>query len=154
MTTATVSDQVKTLAKDLTKDFPSSPRRVVGGFVLAGRMLDKCRAVLAGTAGEYHFNCPLDKMVLDFSGIDPEAFKAFVASGATDEQVDEWVRTNAKVQDPEAIVQWNNKMRDMRLSDLPVKLQMYMETYIPEFVPEGKIVRVFFDVYDYEEGRL
>jgi hypothetical protein len=154
MTSLSISEQVKALAKDLTRDYPSSPRRVLGGFVLAGRMLDKCRAVLAGTNGEYHFNCPLDKMLLDFAGLDAEAFKAFVATGASDEQVDDWIKTHAKVQDKETRVQWNNKMRDMRISDLPVSLQIYMEDYIPQYVPQGKVVRAFFDVYDYEEGHL
>ena len=38
------------LAKDLTKDFPRSPREVLyGGYVIAARKLDKCRATLAGT---------------------------------------------------------------------------------------------------------
>lgn len=159
MTTATVSqapqaENLKTLAMDLSREFPSSPRRVVGGFVLAGRMLDKCRAVLNGTAGEYHFNCPLDRMLLDFAGIDAEAFQNFVATGATDEQVGEWITANAKVRDKEQIVAWNNKMRDTRLSDLPINLQLYMEEYIPANVPTGKVVYNFFDVYDYEEGRL
>ncbi|MBY0403064.1 MAG: DUF5069 domain-containing protein [Cyanobacteria bacterium] len=152
--TVTVSPKLKTLAKDLTKDYPRSPRETVGGFVLAGRMLDKCRAQLNGTNGEYHFNCPLDNMLLDFSGIKANEFEAFVATGATDEEVGEWIKTHTTQKELGDIVKWNNKMRDTRLSDLDVKLQLYMETYIPEFVPKGKVVYRFFDVYDYEEKRL
>ena len=40
----------KLLAKDLTRTFPRSPRETLGGYVIAGRALDKCRAVLAETA--------------------------------------------------------------------------------------------------------
>jgi len=43
-------------AKDLTKEYPRSPRETLAGYLIAARTLDKCRAVLAGTAGEYHFN--------------------------------------------------------------------------------------------------
>ncbi|MCF3652511.1 DUF5069 domain-containing protein [Synoicihabitans lomoniglobus] len=145
---------VASLALDLTTTFPRSPRETLGGYVHAGRMLDKCRAVVAGTNGEFHYNCPLDGFLFEFTGIDHEAFKAFVATGADDTAVATWINENSQVKDPEAVVQWNNKMRDMRLSDMPVPLQMFLEGYIPQYIPAGKIVRVWFDVYDMEEGRL
>lgn len=47
------TEKLKLLAKDLTKEFPRSPREMLGGYVLAARAADKCRAVLAGTAGDY-----------------------------------------------------------------------------------------------------
>ena len=33
-------------------------------------------------------------------------------------------------------------------------LQQVLEDYIPKFVPKGRVVRVWFDVYDLEEGRI
>lgn len=141
-------------AKDLTKEFPRSPREKLGGYVHAGRMLDKCRAVVAGTAGEYHYNCPLDRTLLEFTGIDADAFKAFVATGADDAAVGAWIGEHSKVKDREKIVAWNNKMRDMRLSEMPANLQLFLEDYIPKFIPQNRPVRVWFDVYDLEEKRM
>ena len=43
----------KVTGKDLTKEPPRSPKTLVGGYVILGRTLDKCRALLAGTIGEY-----------------------------------------------------------------------------------------------------
>ncbi len=154
MTTQAVSEKLKTLAKDLSKDFPRSPRATLGGYVLAARMLDKCRAVLNGTNGEYHFNCPLDKNILDFTGINADDFKDFVATGASDEEIGEWIKTQSKVKDKTEIVQWNNKLRDKSLSDLPPEVQVYMEDYMAQYVPAGKVVYRWFDIYDYEEKRL
>ena len=56
-------EKVKLLAPDLRdgKEYPRSPRATLGGYVLAARAVDKCRAVLAGCQGEYHSNCPLDQ---------------------------------------------------------------------------------------------
>jgi len=88
--------------------------------VLAARCVDKCRAVVAGTAGEYHYACPLDSKFLDFSGIDPVKLKELVASGADDAAVGQWISENGKRREKAEIVQWNNKMRDLRLSDLPI----------------------------------
>src|SRR5207245_6686920 len=56
-------------AKDLTHEFPRSPRETLAGYVLAARMLDKCRAAIAGTMGEYHFDCPLGRFFFEFAGI-------------------------------------------------------------------------------------
>ena len=147
-------EAVKVLAKDLNTEFPRSPRAKVGGYVIAGRMLDKCRAELAGTAGEYHFNCPLDQMFLEFAGIDAEAFKSFVATGADDQAVGNWIKENAKQTEREPVILWNNQLLDKSMSDMPTRIQVYMEDYIPENVPAGKIIYRFFDIYDYEEGRL
>ena len=142
------------VALDLTKTFPRSPRETLAGYIHAARMLDKCRAAVAGTAGEYHYNCPLDRYLLDFTGIDAEAFMAFVATGADDPAVGAWITQHSKVKDRGEVVAWNNKMRDMRLSEMPLPLQEFLEGYIPKFIPKNRPVRVWFDVYDFEEGRI
>ncbi|MDX2085293.1 MAG: DUF5069 domain-containing protein [Candidatus Melainabacteria bacterium] len=154
MSTIQISEKLKTLALDLTRSFPRSPRETLGGYVIAARTLDKCRAVLNNSQGEYHFNCPLDRRFFDFTELDAEAFKAFVATGAIDEEVAEWIVSHAKTRDRSEIVEWNNDHRYKRISDLPAALQVYFEDYIPQFVPKGKVVYHWFDVYDYEEGRL
>ncbi|MGJ8654176.1 MAG: DUF5069 domain-containing protein [Opitutaceae bacterium] len=141
-------------ALDLSHQFPRSPRTALAGYVIAARMLDKCRAVIAGTQGEYHFNCPLDQMFLSFTGIDADAFQAFVATGADDDAVAEWIQSNAKAQSNETIVQWNNDLRYKRISEMPIQLQVFLEGYIPENIPTEKIVYHWFDVYDIEEGRI
>ena len=77
-----------------------------------------------------------------------------MATGATDEEVAEWVIAKSKVKDRMEIIRWNNKMRDMRLSEMSDEAQDYLETYIQEHVPKHRPVYVWFDVYDLEEGRL
>jgi len=49
------------IARGLTKQAPHSPRERIAGFVIASRSVDKCRASLAGTLGEYHYDCPRDR---------------------------------------------------------------------------------------------
>lgn len=147
-------DKLAPLALDLSKAFPRSPRETLAGYVVAARALDKCRAVLAGTDDGYIYNCPLDKLFFTFSGIDAEAFKALVATGASDAEVAEWITAHATPRERIAIIHWNNSLRDKRISELPDALQTYLEDYIPTILKPGKNVYVWFDVYDIEEGRL
>jgi hypothetical protein len=143
-----------THALDLSLAYPRSPRVSLAGFVVAARVLDKCRAVIAGTADEYHFNCPLDQIFFQFTGIDPEAFKAFVATDADDAAVAEWIQANSKALTKEEIVVWNNSLRYKRISEMPTNLQVFLEDYIAEVVPADKVVYYWFDVYDIEEERI
>ncbi len=149
-------ERVQLLARDLRngKQFPRSPRETLAGYVLAARAVDKCRAVLVGWQGEFHSNCPLDQRWLNFAEIDYGAFRLFVASGATDDEIAEWIEKHAKKRSRADIVIWNNKERDLRLSDLTPELQEYMEDYIRQYVPRHRVVYRWFDVYDLEEQRL
>jgi hypothetical protein len=149
-------EKVKLLARDLRggKEFPRSPRATLGGYVLAARAVDKCRAVLVGWQGEYHSNCPVDQRWLNFAEIDYGDFRSFVATGATDDQIAEWIGEQAKKRARVEIISWNNKERDLRLSDLPAELQEYMENYIQRYVPRNRVVYHWFDVYDLEEQRI
>ena len=90
-------EAVKRQAKDLRKQEPRSPNDQLGGFRLAARCLDKCRATLAGTQGDFAYGCPMDQQFLLNAGIDQEEFKNFVATGASDEQVADWIEEHAHV---------------------------------------------------------
>ena len=151
-----VSPALKTLAKDLTKEFPRSPRELFAGYVLAARMLDKCRAALAGTAGAYHYACPLDKIFLKFTKLDADEFQEFVATGADDEGVAAWIKKHAKKRDEEDVAGWNWKQRCALISSLDPDRQLFVQNYVEQNVPaekRGRVV-VFFDMFDAEEGRL
>jgi len=149
-------EKVKLLARDLRdgKQFPRAPRQTLAGYVLAARAVDKCRAVLVNWEGEYHSNCPLDQRWLKFAEIDYDDFRSFVATGATDDDIAAWIGEHAKRRPRAEIIAWNNKERDLHLSDLPLELQEYMEDYIQQFIPRNRIVHHWFDVYDLEEERI
>jgi hypothetical protein len=102
-----VNERVISLAPDLTKTSPRSPRSPLGAYkVVAARALDKCRAELAATSGSYHFNCPLDQAFFRFTQIDPERFKNFVATGASDQEVADWIEKESKIQDKARLAAW------------------------------------------------
>jgi hypothetical protein len=95
-------------APDLTKVAPRSPRASLGIYgALAARIVDKCRAELAGTSGDYHYNCSLDEQFFRFTQIDPTALKAFVATGASDPEIATWLEEHSGVRELNRIRRWS-----------------------------------------------
>jgi hypothetical protein len=148
-------DKVKALATDLRTGYPRSPRdTAIAGCVIAARAVDKCRATLAGVNGEYHFDCSLDKRFFTWAEVDSAALKEFVATGADDAAVSDWVTAHAKAHTAEEIAVWNNEQRDRRMSDLSPKAQASLEDYVKKNLPAGSILYQYFDLYDIEEKRI
>jgi hypothetical protein len=98
------------VSKDLTKEAPRSPRVRLGGYVILARTTDKCRALLGGNIGEYHFDCPLDNMLFGFKGITGDDFKAKVEAGASDEELVAFVDAHGVAKTPEEVKEWSDGM--------------------------------------------
>ena len=58
------------LKLDLTTGYPRSVREKLLGVVQLPRAIDKGIATANGTHGEYNFDCPMDKGIFDFLGVD------------------------------------------------------------------------------------
>ena len=89
--------------------FPRSVREKVGGYVHLARMIDKCRASLAGTLGDYLYPCPLDNRLLDFTGLTADQFIHAVES-RTDQDILDWFRTISTSRSPADLEKWNEMM--------------------------------------------
>jgi len=81
---------------DLRREAPRAPQRRLGDFAVAARVLDKCRAEQAGANGEYHYNCPIDRLFFTASGLKAADFSAMVATGADDAAAADWIRRATK----------------------------------------------------------
>ena len=93
-------------AKDLTKEAPRSPHVKIAGFVTAARMLDKCRATINATNGEYKFDCPMDNTLFSFVGVNGDKVKEKVSAGASDEEIGAWLQEKSGKSDEE-IATWS-----------------------------------------------
>lgn len=86
----------------------------LGDYTILPRMLDKGRAVIAGTNGEYNYACPLDQRFLEFAGIDPEALKKELAKGKGDGEILDWIAAKSKTKPgPHEIAAWS-ALQDQR----------------------------------------
>jgi hypothetical protein len=102
--------KVRRLAIDLRTGYPRSPREKLGGYVIAARCADKCRAFLLDMNGEYNYwPCSLASQWFGFTGITPDQFKDMVATGATDEELARWIGEHSKIADFDEVLKWISK---------------------------------------------
>lgn len=107
------------IARDLTKVAPRSPRVRVGGYAILARMADKGRATLDGTAGEYHFDCPVDNMLFGFKGVTGAQVRPLLASGAGDEQIAAWLDKHGSPKTAAEVKAWSDSVEASRPYDDP-----------------------------------
>ena len=113
--------------KDLTKEAPRSPKTRLGDYVILARTLDKCRALLWGNIGEYHFDCPLDNMLFGPMNVKGDDFKAEVEKGASDEEMVQWMMANGSMKSPDEIRAWSDQMMTVNPYENPEKRDWFVE---------------------------
>ena len=117
--------------KDLTKEAPRSPKQRLGNYVILARTIDKCRALLWGNIGEYHFDCPLDNYLFGFKGVKGDDFKRQLESGADDNAMVRWLNGHGTAKTPEEIQQWSDTMDRARPYDDPERREWFAEQCKP-----------------------
>jgi hypothetical protein len=141
----------KISAPDLTKRAPRSPRCRLGGYALLPRMLDKGRAEIAGTNGEFHFNCPLDQHIINFVGIDPAALREQLAAGQGDGEILEWIKANGKCQrNPWEIEQWS-EFQERRAPDSDAETLPYFAEAVGKFSKTREDIKGWADLLDLDD---
>ena len=144
-------DPSKISAPDLTKRPPRSPHCRLGGYVILPRLLDKGRAAIAGTNGEFNYDAPLDQHLKDFLGFDFAALKEQLAAGKGDGEILEWVNANAKYKRaPWEIDAWSTFMTRRGASGDVETLQYFAE-YVGKFSKEREDVKTWFDLVDLDD---
>jgi len=123
----------------------------IEGYVHLARMIDKCRAVLAGTAGEYIYPCPMDDRLMEFAGIRVDQFTAAVKANPTDEAVEKWFTQKAMTHPPTELDAWNRLMLS-RGPSTPKK-QKYFNKLRDAVDPSRTDLTSWADLQDLEEKR-
>ena len=112
--------------RDLSKRAPHSPRDRIAGFAIAMRAVDKCRASMVGSLGEYHYDCPVDNLLFDFKGITGKQFKDVVQSSRTYEEIGTWLQSQGTAKTPEEIKTWSDKMETASPMSNPERRASFM----------------------------
>jgi len=137
---------------DLRRDFPRSMRFKLGGYAHLARMIDKCRAALAGTEGEYIYPCPMDERLMEFVGITSGEFTSAVKANSTDEGIVKWLEQTAKQHEPAEVEEWNQQLL-ARGPSSPESAAKFKK-YLAAIDPSRTDITAWSDLQDLEEGRV
>ncbi len=148
--TATAPLPVTVPPTDLTQRPPRSPRVRLGGFVVLSRTIDKARAKLAGTIGEYHYDCPLDNRLFSFIKITGDALLEQVALGKNDGQLLDWIKANAGYKPTDAEIAAWSAQQEVNGPSTPEAIAKLAQQ-IAQLAPHRTDIKTGFDRLDLDD---
>lgn len=134
-----------------------SPRDMVGGICIFGRILDKIRLnAKGGLPPGYHLgvipgNRTFDDRICKLLGVEFEALQQRTLEGGTDEEILEWCFQNGRKPDAEHIELFNGFMHKRGWRD-PATVGFAKQKEEAGLAHRDDLV-TFFDLMDVEEGR-
>ena len=144
-------DSPKISAPDLTQRPPRSPHCRLGGFVTLPRLLDKGRATIAGTNGEFNYDAPVDQHLKDFLGLDFAALKEQLAAGKGDGEILEWIDANAKHKRAAWEIDGWSTFMARRGPSGDVETLQYFTEYVGKFSKDRADVKTWFELVDLDD---
>ena len=124
----------------------------MAGLSMLARTIDKARACLAGTLGEYIYDCPMDRQLFATLGLNADEFLRIVRRSPDDVAVVAWLRGTAALPDDgraaahnDAIEQWAPETEASWAR---------FEVQREKLAPGRSDITTWTDLIDVEEGRL
>lgn len=140
----------KEFTVDLTKTPPRSVHDKWQGLVQLGRTIDKAKATAHGNVGEYHYNCPMDKAVFGFLGLDHEAVLDAVTKAKSNDEIEAYTKPFVGKKSSQEIDSWNHTW----VTTPPTGDSLtYMTELRKQLAPDRDDVTTWADVLDLDEGR-
>jgi uncharacterized protein DUF5069 len=133
---------------------PRTPYEQLGGYVHLPRLIDKARLHRKGLLDGYNYKTVgFDKHLLAFLQLDGHAFEEVANKLEDDAAILKWVQQNGAKHSRRAIEQWNRAMIS-RHPDTAAKKARFLH-FLKEAGGEGrKDIRTYFDLIEFDEGRL
>ena len=140
------------LKRDLTTSYPRSVREKLFGVVQLGRAIDKGTATANGLNGEYNYDCPMDKGVFDFLGIDGNVLLDVIKNAQSESEVEAYVKPFVDKKSPQELEHFNAEF----LSHGPQAgsdAEKYFLSLRGEVAPDRTDVTTWPDLLDLDEKR-
>ena len=135
---------------DLTAEPPRSPwLRSVFGLVGAARLADKARAVSCGKLGAYRYgdDSSQDAAILEFIGVDQDAFREAAYNNPNDDELTEWVAARCQKSSGEKSVFNAARCNVGRAGVMSERLAERRA----EVAPDRGDIQTFFDLQDLDD---
>jgi hypothetical protein len=94
---------------DLTKTYPRSVREKMLGIVQLARTIDKGKAAAYGRLGEYRYDCPMDRALFEFLGMDGDRLLEVIKNAKSDAEIEAYCKRFVDAKSPAEIERWNRE---------------------------------------------
>jgi hypothetical protein len=137
---------------DLTKSYPRSVRDKVLGLVQVGRTIDKGKALANGTIGEYNYDCPMDKHLFEYLGLDGAKLLDVIKNAKSDAEIEAWLKPYVDKKSASDIDQFNQEwLKHGPAAGTPA--QEFFLKLRSEVAPDRTDVNNWADLLDLDEKR-
>lgn len=139
---------------NLRTQAPRSANDKLAGLVSLKRMIDKAHAYNDGLLGEYHYDCPHDKPLLAFLGIDAATFAQKAAELKDDDAIVAWLQSSSTLskKTPAEIEAFNDERRRWR-PDPGTPSETFFLAERNRVDPSRTDIVTWFDLLDLDEKR-
>lgn len=138
---------------DLTKSYPRSAKTKLAGLVSLARTIDKARAYNHGTLGEYDYDCPHDKPLFAFLGLDGATFAQRVKDLGSDDGIVAWLQRDYLSKKTADEIEAFNSDRTRWHPDPGSPSKEYFDQLREQVAPGRSDIVTWFDVLDLDEKR-
>jgi hypothetical protein len=138
---------------DLTRAYPRSPKDEMLGLVSLKRTIDKARAYNDGMLGEYDYDCPHDRALFEFLGVDGKTFAAKVQDLGSDERIAAWIERELLPTKTRSDIERFDEERMQWHPEPGTQAEEHFDDLREEIAPDRGDVKTWFDLLDLDEGR-
>lgn len=92
---------------DLTTAYPASVKQKLFGIVQLKRTIDKGIATAHGNVGEYHYDCPMDKAVFGFLGLEAAPLLEVIKKAQSEAEIEAYVKPFVEKKSAAELETWN-----------------------------------------------
>ena len=140
------------LKRDLTTSYPRSVREPYLGVVQLGRAVDKGIALANGLNGEYNFDCPMDKGVLSFLGIDGNVLLDVIKNAPSESDIEAYLKPFTDKKTPHELAAFNDEFLTHGPAPGTPAAEYFLELR-NEVAPDRTDVTTWPDLLDLDEKR-
>lgn len=135
---------------DLTKNYPRSVHEKLFGIVQLARTIDKGKAKAYGNPGDYNYDCPMDKALFEFLGMNGDELLEVIKNAQSDAEIEAYAKPFVEKKSPAEIERWNHEW----VTHAPEGRSLeYFLKLRNEVAPERTDVTSWADLLDLDEKR-
>lgn len=134
---------------DLTKTYPRSVHEKMLGIVQLARTIDKGKAKAYGNPGDYNYDCPMDKALFEFLGMNGDELLEVIKNAKSDAEIEAYAKPFVERKSAE-IERWNHEWVTHKPEGPSFEYFLKLRS---EIAPDRTDVTSWADLLDLDEKR-